>query len=61
MERFDVTYFPESEAVSVGKAPGMLPIRDELFTVLIRDAANVARLLHQLPDRVVGVGIHIEI
>jgi KUP system potassium uptake protein len=57
----EVTYFLGSEDVTVGKAPGMNPFREELFVLLNRGAANAARFFHLPPDRVVEVGIQVEI
>ena len=50
-----------SETVTAGKAPGMHPLREELFVLLNRGAANAARFFNLPPDRVFEVGTHVEI
>lgn len=57
----DVTYFLGRESVTAGKRPGMHPLRDELFVLLHRNAADAARFFHLPPEQVVEVGAQIEI
>ncbi len=55
------TYFLGRESVTAGKAPGMHPLREELFVLLNRGAANAARFFHLPPDQVMEVGTQVEI
>ncbi len=55
------TYFLGRESVTSGKAPGMHPLREELFVLLNRGAANAARFFHLPPDQVMEVGNQVEI
>ena len=57
----DVTYFLGRESVTAGKVPGMHPLREELFVLLNRGAANAARFFNLPPDQVFEVGTHVEI
>ena len=57
----DVVYFLGSESVLAGNRPGMHHLRDELFVLLHRGAANAARFFHLPPDQVVEVGAQIDI
>ena len=56
-----VTYFLGHETVTAGKAPGMHPLREELFVLLNRGAANAARFFQLPADQVFEVGTHVEI
>ena len=56
-----VTYFIGSESVTSGKVPGMHPLREELFVLLNRGAANAARFFHLPPDQVMEVGMQVTI
>jgi KUP system potassium uptake protein len=55
------TYFLGREAVTSGKVPGMHPLREELFVLLNRGAANASRFFKLPPDQVFEVGTHVEI
>jgi KUP system potassium uptake protein len=55
------TYFLGRESVTSGKAPGMHPLREELFVLLNRGAANAARFFQLPPDQVMEVGTQVEI
>ena len=57
----EITYFLGNELVTAGNAPGMHPLRDELFVLLDRGAANAARFFHLPPERVMEVGTQVEI
>ncbi|MEO6570964.1 MAG: potassium transporter Kup [Ilumatobacteraceae bacterium] len=57
----EATYFLGRESVTAGKAPGMHPLREELFVLLNRGAANASRFFHLPPDQVFEVGTHVEI
>jgi KUP system potassium uptake protein len=56
-----VTYFLGRESVTSGKVPGMHPLREELFVLLNRGAANASRFFNLPPDQVFEVGTHVEI
>ena len=56
-----VTYFLGNESVTAGKVPGMHPLREELFVLLNRGAANAARFFHLPPDQVMEVGTQVTI
>jgi KUP system potassium uptake protein len=56
-----VTYFLGHETVTAGKVPGMHPLREELFVLLNRGAANAARFFSLPADQVFEVGTHVEI
>lgn len=57
----EVTYFLGREIVTAGKAPGMHPLREELFVLLNRGAASASRFFCLPPDRVFEVGTQVEI
>jgi KUP system potassium uptake protein len=57
----DATYFLGREAVTAGKAPGMHPLREELFVLLNRGAASASRFFKLPADQVFEVGSHVEI
>ncbi len=63
-QRFDlesVTYFIGSETVTATKAPGMHPLREQLFVALNRSASSAARFFCLPADRVFEVGTLVEI
>ncbi len=63
-QRFDpdeVTYFIGRETVSATKAPGMHPMREQLFVALNRSASSASRFFGLPPDRVFEVGTLVEI
>ncbi len=47
--------------MTTGNAPGMHPLRDELFVLLDRGAANAARFFHLPPGQVIEIGTQVEI
>ena len=57
----DVTYFIGRETVTASKAPGMHPLREQLFVLLNRGAANASRFFELPPDRVFEVATHVVI
>jgi KUP system potassium uptake protein len=57
----DVSYFIGRESIIAGKAPGMHPLREELFVLLNRGADSASRFFDLPPDRVFEVGSHVEI
>ncbi len=63
-QRFDpesVTYFIGRETVSATKAPGMHPVREQLFVALNRSASSASRFFRLPPGRVFEVGTLVEI
>lgn len=61
---FDATtasYFIGRESVTSGKVPGMNPLREQLFVLLNRGAANASRFFHLPPDQVFEVGTQVVI
>jgi KUP system potassium uptake protein len=63
-QQFDpelVTYFIGRETVSARKAPGMRPLREQLFVALNRSASSATRFFSLPPDRVFEVGTLVEI
>jgi KUP system potassium uptake protein len=57
----DATYFIGRESVTSGKVPGMHPLREELFVLLNRGAANASRFFRLPPDQVFEVGSQVVI
>jgi KUP system potassium uptake protein len=57
----EVTYFLGRESVSSSKLPGMHPLREELFVLLNRGAANAARFFMLPSAQVVEIGSQVEI
>ncbi len=57
----DVTYFIGRESIIAGKAPGMHPLREQLFVLLNRGADSASRFFNLPPDRVFEVGSRVEI
>jgi len=56
-----VTYFIGRETVSATKAPGMHPMREQLFVALNRSASSASRFFCLPADRVFEVGTLVEI
>ncbi len=57
----EATYFLGRETVTASDLPGMHPLREELFVLLNRGAANAARFFELPPDQVFEVGTQVEI
>ena len=55
------TFFIGRESVVAGKAPGMHPLREQLFVLLNRGADSASRFFNLPPDRVFEVGTQVEI
>ena len=55
------TYFIGRETVTSTKAPGMHPMREQLFVAMNRSAASASRFFSLPPDRVFEVGTLVEI
>ncbi len=61
---FDVrsaTFFIGHESIIAGKAPGMHPLREQLFVILNRGADSASRFFKLPSDRVFEVGSQVEI
>jgi KUP system potassium uptake protein len=61
---FDVdsaTFFIGHESIIAGKAPGMHPLREQLFVILNRGADSASRFFNLPPDRIFEVGSQVEI
>ncbi|MCU1359350.1 MAG: potassium transporter Kup, partial [Ilumatobacteraceae bacterium] len=57
----DTTYFIGRESILAGKAPGMHPLREQLFVLLNRGADNASRFFNLPADKVFEVGSQVEI
>ena len=57
----DATYFLGTESLNVTQNAGMARWREQLFTVMSRNATQGRRLLQPAVDRTVEVGIHIDL
>ena len=57
----DVTYFLGRETLIVSKAPGMAMWRERLFVVLARNAGRATSFFRLPPERVVELGVQVEI
>jgi KUP system potassium uptake protein len=57
----DVTYFLGRETLIVTKAPGMITWRERLFVLLARNAVRATTFFRLPPERVVELGVQVEI
>ena len=57
----DVVYFLGRESVTASEREGMHPLREELFVLLHRGAANAARFFHLPPAQVSEIGAQVEL
>jgi len=57
----EATYFVAAEDLKVTKAPGMALWREHLFSLVHRNATSAADWLCLPPDRVVIVGVPVEL
>ena len=57
----DISYFIGRESIIAGKAPGMHPLREELFVLLNRGADSASRFFNLPNDRIFEVGSQVEI
>jgi KUP system potassium uptake protein len=57
----DVTYFLGRETLIVSKAPGMAMWRERLFVILARNAVRATSFFRLPPERVVELGVQVEI
>jgi KUP system potassium uptake protein len=57
----DVTYFLGRETLIVTKSPGMAPWRERLFVVIARNAVRATAFFRLPPERVVELGVQVEL
>jgi KUP system potassium uptake protein len=57
----DVTYFLGRETLIVTKAPGMALWRERLFVLMARNAVRATTFFRLPPERVVELGVQVEI
>lgn len=56
-----ISYFVGRETVRATRAPGMAVWRERLFVALARNAGDASTFFHLPPDRVVEIGVRVEI
>jgi KUP system potassium uptake protein len=61
LDEEDVTYFLGRETLIVTKAPGMSTWRERLFVLLARNAVRATTFFRLPPERVVELGVQVEI
>ena len=61
LDEADVTYFLGRETLIVTKAPGMAMWRERLFVLLARNAVRATTFFRLPPERVVELGVQVEI
>jgi KUP system potassium uptake protein len=61
IDRDDVTYFLGRETLIVTKAPGMVTWRERLFVLMARNAVRATTYFRLPPERVVELGVQVEI
>jgi KUP system potassium uptake protein len=61
LDNDDVTYFLGRETLIVTKAPGMAIWRERLFVFLARNALRAPTYFRLPPERVVEIGVQVEI
>jgi KUP system potassium uptake protein len=61
LDEDDVTYFLGRETLIVTKAPGMAMWRERLFVLLARNAVRATTFFRLPPERVVELGVQVEI
>jgi KUP system potassium uptake protein len=61
LDRDDVTYFLGRETLIVTKIPGMVTWRERLFVLLARNAVRATTYFRLPPERVVEIGVQVEI
>jgi KUP system potassium uptake protein len=57
----DVTYFLGRETIIVTKRPGMAPWRERLFVLMTRNAVRATAFFRLPPERVVELGVQVEL
>ncbi len=61
LDEDDVTYFLGRETLIVTKAPGMARWRERLFVLMARNAVRATTYFRLPPERVVELGVQVEI
>jgi KUP system potassium uptake protein len=61
IDEVDVTYFLGRETLIVTKAPGMAMWRERLFVLMVRNAGRATAFFRLPPERVVELGVEVEI
>ena len=61
LDEDDVTYFLGRETLIVTKAPGMAMWREQLFVLMARNAVRATTYFRLPPERVVELGVQVEI
>jgi KUP system potassium uptake protein len=61
LDEADVTYFLGRETLIVTKAPGMAMWREQLFVLMARNAVRATTYFRLPPERVVELGVQVEI
>jgi KUP system potassium uptake protein len=56
----DLTYFLGRETIIVTRRPGMAAWREKLFVVMARNAVRATAFFHLPPERVVELGVQVE-
>ena len=56
----DLTYFLGRETIIVTRRPGMAVWREQLFVVMARNAVRATAFFHLPPERVVELGVQVE-
>jgi KUP system potassium uptake protein len=56
----DMTYFLGRETIIVTERPGMAAWREKLFVVMARNAVRATAFFHLPPERVVELGVQVE-
>ena len=57
----DLTYFLGRETIIVTRRPGMAAWREKLFVVMARNAVRATAFFHLPPERVVELGVQVEV
>ena len=61
MDGDDVTYFLGRETIIVTERPGMASWREQVFVLMSRNAVRATAFFRLPPDKVVGVGMRVEL
>jgi KUP system potassium uptake protein len=61
LDEADITYFLGRETLIVTRAPGMATWREKLFVLMARNAVRATTFFRLPPERVVELGVHVEI
>ncbi|HEY7446520.1 MAG TPA: hypothetical protein VH702_00135, partial [Vicinamibacterales bacterium] len=61
LDQEDVTYFLGRETLIVTRGPGMTMWRERLFVLMARNAVRATAYFRLPPERVVELGVQVEI